>query len=354
MVDTSHLDLLGIVHQSGVRLKRVASTNGGEWAGACPLCGGTDRFRVWAHPTNGSPHMWCRQCGFSGDAIAFVMRVYNEDFPAACQRLGIAPSRPAASQVNVSSAAHAHQPPVDGVGDLREYDCFNPAWQAAAGAFADKCAGALWNGWDRLPAARYLRERGIGLEAAMSFMIGYNHESHKATWGDLEVWLPRGITIPWMFEHQYWNVRIRRPQAEVQQGQDKYTSVKGCANGLYNAGMISADSPLIITEGEFDAALLDRLLLNARAYNIAVASIGNVTGARRLRWVTRVALARRVYLAFDADEAGDKAAAWWIAAIGERARRLRPAGGKDITEMWQHDQDVLAWVKAGMLVKEGA
>jgi hypothetical protein len=28
------------------QLKRVANTGGGEWAGACPFCGGVDRFRV--------------------------------------------------------------------------------------------------------------------------------------------------------------------------------------------------------------------------------------------------------------------------------------------------------------------
>lgn len=37
-----------------------------EWAGACPLCGGMDRLRVWAGP-NG--RAWCRQCGWSADVV---------------------------------------------------------------------------------------------------------------------------------------------------------------------------------------------------------------------------------------------------------------------------------------------
>lgn len=51
-------------------LLRQAGHNGrrgvGEWAGACPLCGGTDRLRVWAG-SNG--RAWCRQCAWSADVI---------------------------------------------------------------------------------------------------------------------------------------------------------------------------------------------------------------------------------------------------------------------------------------------
>jgi DNA primase len=56
-----------------VRLKKIATTRDGEFAGPCPFCGGRDRFRV--QPQEG---LWfCRQCSPDGrwqDAIAFVMR----------------------------------------------------------------------------------------------------------------------------------------------------------------------------------------------------------------------------------------------------------------------------------------
>jgi len=45
MIAQTSIDLLQLVGDSG--LKRVVATNGGEWAGACPFCGGRDRFRVW-------------------------------------------------------------------------------------------------------------------------------------------------------------------------------------------------------------------------------------------------------------------------------------------------------------------
>jgi hypothetical protein len=49
-------------------LKRVSSSGGGEYAGPCPFCGGTDRFRCW--PVKG--RAWCRQCGWKGDAIQLL------------------------------------------------------------------------------------------------------------------------------------------------------------------------------------------------------------------------------------------------------------------------------------------
>lgn len=58
---------------------------------------------------------------------------------------------------------------------------------------------------------------------------------------------------------------------------------------------------------------------------------GSTTGARRLEWVLSVAIAPLLLVAFDADAAGDKAAAWWLEL--PNARRWRPQGGKDCNDM---------------------
>ena len=42
---------------SGLGLKQLAK---GEWHGACPNCGGTDRF--WIKDHNGEVKVHCRQC----------------------------------------------------------------------------------------------------------------------------------------------------------------------------------------------------------------------------------------------------------------------------------------------------
>src|SRR5918912_568461 len=73
------------------RLKKVASTGGGEYAGPCPFCGGRDRFRV--QPLRG--RWWCRGCSDGPrwqDAIAYVRQREGVGFAEACQRLGASPS----------------------------------------------------------------------------------------------------------------------------------------------------------------------------------------------------------------------------------------------------------------------
>jgi phage/plasmid primase-like uncharacterized protein len=53
-------DMVQLAEGAGVALKKVASTNGGEWAGPCPGCGGSDRFRVWPVDRGGRGSFWCR------------------------------------------------------------------------------------------------------------------------------------------------------------------------------------------------------------------------------------------------------------------------------------------------------
>src|SRR6266508_118235 len=94
-VDTAaikeRIDLLELIGRD-TRLKRVASTRGGEYAGACPFCGGKDRLRV--QPAR--RRWWCRGC-LGGerwqDAIAYIQRRDGVcDFAEACRRLGASSS----------------------------------------------------------------------------------------------------------------------------------------------------------------------------------------------------------------------------------------------------------------------
>lgn len=60
------VDIVELLRLAGCQLERT----GKEWAGPCPACGGTDRFRVWARASGRRPGYWCRQCQITGDAIA--------------------------------------------------------------------------------------------------------------------------------------------------------------------------------------------------------------------------------------------------------------------------------------------
>src|SRR6266704_558561 len=82
------IDLHDLIEQkSPVRLTKVASSHNGEWAGNCPWCSGTDRFRVWPFSTRS--HYWCRGCNKTGDAIQFLRDYCDMSFISACQELGI-------------------------------------------------------------------------------------------------------------------------------------------------------------------------------------------------------------------------------------------------------------------------
>lgn len=82
------IDMLSLVGGAS-SLKKIANTRGGEYAGSCPFCGGSDRFRVWVEDNTWS----CRQCvGYDlqpQDAITYVQRRDNCTFLEACQKLGI-------------------------------------------------------------------------------------------------------------------------------------------------------------------------------------------------------------------------------------------------------------------------
>ena len=79
-------DLLSYV-STDVEIKQTGTTNGGEYHGPCPKCGGTDRFMVW--PDQG-PHgrFWCRGCGVAGDDVDYLVTVREMDKYEALEACG--------------------------------------------------------------------------------------------------------------------------------------------------------------------------------------------------------------------------------------------------------------------------
>lgn len=86
------MTLLDFVRQDIDNLKLVASTEGGEWHGACPACGGNDRFRV--QPNRGPTGKFaCRVCGIWGDGIDYLKKFKSLSFPEACKELNYDPPK---------------------------------------------------------------------------------------------------------------------------------------------------------------------------------------------------------------------------------------------------------------------
>lgn len=326
MIDTSQIDLLQLCGKDTI-LRHAANTRGGEYAGACPLCGGEDRFRV--QPAKG---MWCcRQCHERwGDAIEYLKWHDGMDFKTAVETL----------KLPLDNRATTRRAPIDPDAPKplgSEYIALNdPDWQEAARVFCYDAVEALWSD-DGAKARDYLRKRGISEEVMQSAGLGYCPiEDYKSQWGLTDVWFPRSIIIPWRIGDTFWRVNCRPPQPVNGR---KYIQAAGSANGLYNADAIKRNQTVVITEGEFDS-----LVIRTHAPFVTAVATGTVSWARVTRWVARLSVADEIVLAFDTDAAGEGAVTWWQKSLGDKAHRLAPTE-HDVTDMWKAGKSVSEWLQ---------
>jgi DNA primase len=325
MIDTTQIDLLQLCGRN-TNLKHAANTRGGEYAGPCPKCGGEDRFRVQP-----AQHMWCcRQCHSKwGDAIEYVKWFDGVDFKTAVSTLKLPlDSRP------YTPSLYKNDP--DAPKPLgAEYAALNdPDWQEGARVFCAKSFDALWS-TEGAKALDYLLGRGISEGVIESAGLGYNSTDCSIQWGLTEIWLPRGIIIPWLVGGMFWRVNCRPPQPI---NGKKYIQAAGSANGLYNADAVRRFRTVVMTEGEFDS-----LIVRTYAPEFVAVATGTVSWSRVTRWVSRLSIADEVLLSFDTDDAGEGAVTWWQKQLGSKATRLAPTD-HDVNDMWKHGQDIAAWL----------
>lgn len=330
-----HIDMFSLSGMPDCR--RVASTRGGEYADACPLCGGKDRFRV--QPTGGRDGrgvFMCRNCHEQwGDAVEFLQWRHGVTFKEALEMLRIdMPMQEVSQPVTLIDAPEQAAAPSE-------------VWQQRAAHFALECIERLASGNYPKPLA-WLARRGVTQAMIDTAEIGFNNENRFESpelWGlgtsdDCKaIYLPRGIVIPWTAGNDIWRLNIRTT------GTPKYQAVRGGSNGLYQADTIKAGLPCVLVEGEFDALLLRTLT------GIAAVATGSTGGSRRIKWQSRLAMASTVLVAFDNDDdpnKGEKAASYWCDVLQHNARRWRPYFG-DITDMWQAGIDLQDWLNAGLM-----
>lgn len=323
------IDLLSLVKQDTV-LRRVASTNGGEYSGPCPFCGGRDRFNVWPNHPSGRGHWWCRQCERSGDAIAYLV-----------ERGDLTPQE--AGQMRHGDTAHQNTPgqrkraqpwrsqaksPVE-----VPQNAPRPAWDpSAALAVVTDCEAALWTEAGE-KARAWLHKRGLTDDTMRRWRLGYN-----ATRRDIHgLRISRGIVIPCFVDGVPWYIKVRRPVPPL--SGPKYQKAAGSKSALYGLDHLTGKRVVVICEGEFDA-----MLLRQKAGDLVdVVAVGSATTKPALPFLARLAGATRWLVAFDRDGAGDRGADWW-GDFSSRVRRVRPLQGNDLTDFHQAGGDLRAWV----------
>lgn len=224
-----------------VPLKQTASTNGGEWTGACPFCKtGTDRFHVWPNPVGGKARYWCRGCGEHGDWIDYVRKMENCGFKEACQRVGQIPT-----STPLTCAAYKPQPPVQD--DLSK-------GKITLSQIKD------FHKEGRGKATSYYGQYNIHQEAVDKFLLGY------IQYGSLT-----GYTLPRFYFGLPTGVKIRLADEKADPKYRALTS--GLAGTGFGAGIFNTDhvsSPdgkirgpylpiLFVTEDEKSAMMIDQL-----------------------------------------------------------------------------------------------
>ena len=241
-------DLLGLIG-ADTRLKKVASTAGGEYAGPCPFCGGRDRFRV--QPSRG--RWWCRGCSDGPrwqDAIAYVRQREGLGFAEACQRLGASPSElgmarspwrrwgrghaPALAAPPLVVRARPAPTPAVSLPELADDPEPTDAWRAAGLRFLEEAEAILWSDVGERARA-YLHWRGLKDETLRAWRIGFQPQEGRRDpaerWGfpartasGQPAWvrIPRGIVLPWLLDDELWQLKVR-----TNRDQPKYLAISG-------------------------------------------------------------------------------------------------------------------------------
>lgn len=154
-----------------------------ELSGACPLCGGDDRFHVTAE------RFMCRQCHASwGDPIEFVKWLRGVSFREACELLQPGAAQPA-------SAGH-RRPAVQNVARRpaakQQQITFDSAYQARQLA---KAQDLLLDSPSAKLGTDYLIERCIEPHAWLAFGLGYTADAMRKGPAIAMPWYQRGALV---------------------------------------------------------------------------------------------------------------------------------------------------------------
>lgn len=305
------------VASSYTTLKRESST---EMSGPCPKCGGVNRFHCRAD------WFFCRQCyppdnRQPHDVIGFLQWIEGLTFPEACKALGgslpIKHNRQKRKKIVLPLGLEP--PPAD--------------WQERAWHIVDDFADALWDQPDVLD---WLHNRGLADETLRAWQIGFcpaEGEYH-------DIFCRKGVAIAWVIGDILWGINIRRGQRP--KGAPKYEMAKGSKRALFGTPGWAGKVDCLVVEGEFDA-----LLLWQEARELAdVLALGSASAKVADRWLPLLLPYERFWILTDKDDAGDKAAAYWLSLTGKRGHRLLPPAGRDVGEAWQNGVDLRGWLGA--------
>ncbi len=300
----SRVDMVELVGQS-VNLKRA----GENWKGLCPFhTEKTPSFTV--NPKRGIFH--CFGCGVGGDAFGFLMRQDRLAFPEAVRAL--------AQRAGVELPTH-RSPETDG-----KIEGLRRVMALAAQFYTD----ALW-AQDGAKARAYVESRGVDLEVARRFGLGYAPEgwnallSHMAKEGvsDAEL-VSAGLALPRQNAPGFYDRFRGRLLFPIRDLQARVVAFGGRSLGAEEPKYLNSPETPLYVKGQMLYALdvaregmrqknravvvegyLDCLMAHQHGFTETVAALGTAFTAAQLGLLRRYA--DEVVSVFDADAAGQKA-----------------------------------------------
>ncbi len=302
----SRADILEIVGQV-VKLKRT----GENWKGLCPFHSEkTPSFTV--NPKRNIYH--CFGCGAGGDAFSFLMRQERVAFPEAVRAL--------ADRAGVALPdAGQRAPEVDGKLE---------ALRRAMALAAEFYTRSLWEPGGEKPRA-YLEQRGVDVEVAKRFGLGYAPESWNALLGVMgkqgigeDVLVQAGLILARQNGPGFYDRFRGRLLFPIRDVQGRVVAFGGRAlSGEEPKYLNSPETPLYV-KGQMLYALdvariamrersraiivegyLDCLMAHQHGFGETVAALGTAFTPAQLGLLRRYA--DEVVALFDADAAGQKA-----------------------------------------------
>ena len=314
----------------------------------------------------------CHGCPASGDAIAYVQLRDRLDSPIAAAYILDPSLRPAGSPKAIVAPRPAPEPKPKPPPRPRDWQ--DPAWQSAADELIKRAEATLWGDEGR-DARRWLRGRGLRDATCRRFRLGFAPGSMRSDplavldqgEGPQPIWVPRGITLPWVHPEAWYSIvdgepparwvgaNVRRLMPDVDEPMPKGKKNKGFAGSErghgYPFGEILPSQrgmPLLATEGE-----LDSLLAWQEIGPLAIAmTIGGAS--QQLLPGTFAAIDRCEHwlVATDHDASGDRAWHTFAKASPQKVARMYLPHGNDIGDFVQAGGDLRAWF-AGELKRLG-
>jgi len=166
------------------------------------------------------------------------------------------------------------------------------------------------------PLVRYFTERGLHASVLSKFLLGWDPGYQR-------------ISMPYFEDEVAVAIKYRYPDGA--KGNEK-----GGKRYIYNVNDLRVGAPAaILCEGESDVhATYSQLVKEGLTDSFAVVGFPGASASRsnwelyalEFLWVSQV------YIAYDADDAGDKGAEIPLQVLGDKAVRVRPVNGKDMAE----------------------